>query len=77
MEKNLHITICDICNRWAYYKYDDLRNYGWTKYKYKKEWREGIHRGEYDLEFTVCDKCDKGKGIRFLFYKIKYLLFIR
>jgi hypothetical protein len=75
MEKVEYTTTCDICGKLKYERYEYLKaNQHWTKYKYVKDWQEGVHRGQHTLEYIVCDKCDKGRGVRFLFYKMKHLL---
>jgi len=75
MEKQITITQCDICENKVEMRYELLTGpaYGWTKYRYDKDWRSGIHKGTHKLEFIVCKRCDRGRGIRFLFYKMKNL----
>jgi hypothetical protein len=72
MEKTIEITACDICGREEQKSYRYLQDCDWTKYKYQKDWKSGIHRGEIDVELCVCNRCDMNKKtMRFFLSKIK------
>jgi len=72
MEKQISVTTCDVCKRSKNETYFALQDYGWTKYKFNRDWRSGIHAGEHDKELLVCGKCDRKKSTaHYIFYILK------
>lgn len=75
MEKTITVTECDVCGRKEKESYFHLQDQGWTKYFYKKDWRDGGHAGSHEREMIACPKCDgTQKAMQKLLKAIKLIL---
>jgi len=75
MEYKVTYTKCDICHRVETNNYSSLQMDGWTKYKMNRDWRNGAHAAEHDVEIIVCNKCDhKSSTMHIIFAQFKKLI---